>query len=181
LRFHSFMLNCLSVLAVIFLVFGIVLVVYSAKVKDHLLRYDTKCTAPALPVVGASFTPSKCFVALTIPEDMEGPVFVYYELDNFYQNHRRYVKSKNVNQLQGDNVSSSDISDCSPIKYNSDLRKYRIISSSLPDSDLASPCGLIAASFFNGKHKHTHISAKSLSIYDKAQLTLSDNILFILA
>jgi len=151
------MLNCLSVLAVIFLVFGIVLVVFSAKVKDHLVRYDTKCTAPNLPVAGAPFfTPSKCYVALNIPEDMEGPVFVYYELDNFYQNHRRYVKSKNVNQLQGDSVSSSDISDCSPIKYNSDLRKYRVISTSLPDGDLANPCGLIAASFFNGKDAHTN-------------------------
>jgi len=76
----------------------------------------------------------------------------------FYQNHHRYVKSKNVNQLQGDSVSSSDISDCSPIQFNSDLSKYRVISSSLRDDDLASPCGLIAASFFNGKLKHTHIS-----------------------
>jgi len=25
---------------------------------------------------------------------MEGPVYVYYQLDNFYQNHRRYVKSR---------------------------------------------------------------------------------------
>jgi len=23
---------------------------------------------------------------------MKGPVYVYYQLDNFYQNHRRYVK-----------------------------------------------------------------------------------------
>ena len=143
-------MDCLC-LAVIFLVFGIVLVVFSAKVKDHLVRSDTKCTSPSLPVVGTTFTPSLCYVALSITEDMEGPVFVYYELDNFYQNHRRYVKSKNVNQLQGDTVSYSDISDCSPIKYNSDLRKYRGISDSLADGDLASPCGLIAASYFNGK------------------------------
>jgi len=47
-------------------------------------------------------------------------------------------------------VSSSDISDCSPIKYNSDLSKYRVIDPPLPPGDLASPCGLIAASFFNG-------------------------------
>lgn len=160
-------------LAVIFLVFGIVLVVFSAKVKDHLVRYDTKCTAPVLPVAGASFTPSKCYVSLSIPETMDGPVFVYYELDNFYQNHRRYVKSKNVNQLQGDSVSSSDISDCSPIQYNSDLRKYRVINSALADSDLASPCGLIAASFFNGifiKQFRFHLSY--LSLCRESQLTL---------
>lgn len=80
---------------------------------------------------------------------MEGPVFVYYELTNFYQNHRRYVKSKSVNQLQGDNVAYSDVSDCDPIIYYSDLRKYRYVPSNLKDSDYAWPCGLIAASYFN--------------------------------
>jgi len=66
---------CLLALAVIFLVFGIVLVVFSAKVKDHLVRYDTKCTAPNLPVLGSAFSPSMCYVSLSIPETMEGPVF----------------------------------------------------------------------------------------------------------
>lgn len=50
---------------------------------------------------------------------MDAPVFVYYELDNFYQNHRRYVKSRSVNQLQGDSLSGADVStDCDPIVYN---------------------------------------------------------------
>ena len=31
---------------------------------------------------------------------MTGPVYVYYELDNFYQNHRRYVKSRMDAQLR---------------------------------------------------------------------------------
>lgn len=83
---------------------------------------------------------------------MPGPVFIYYELDNFYQNHRRYVKSKSVNQLQGESVTESDISDCSPIIKYSDLRKYRVVPSNLLDNDLASPCGLIAASVFNGNN-----------------------------
>lgn len=28
-----------------------------------------------------------------IPKPMKSPVHIYYELDNFYQNHRRYVIS----------------------------------------------------------------------------------------
>lgn len=29
-----------------------------------------------------------------LPAAVTGPVYVYYQLDNFYQNHRRYVKSR---------------------------------------------------------------------------------------
>jgi hypothetical protein len=32
-----------------------------------------------------------CTVQLNITADMQGPVYVYYELNGFYQNHRRYV------------------------------------------------------------------------------------------
>lgn len=32
---------------------------------------------------------------------MEGPVYVYYELRKFYQNHRSYVKSRSFDQLKG--------------------------------------------------------------------------------
>lgn len=32
---------------------------------------------------------------------MEGPVYVYYELRKFHQNHRSYVKSRSFDQLKG--------------------------------------------------------------------------------
>lgn len=34
-------------------------------------------------------------------EDVDGPLYVYYELENFYQNHRRYVSSRDAFQLEG--------------------------------------------------------------------------------
>lgn len=40
-------------------------------------------------------------VKFTIDEDVDGPIYVYYELQNFYQNHRRYVKSRSAYQLEG--------------------------------------------------------------------------------
>lgn len=116
-----------SVLSFIFLFFGIILTAYSANIKDASVRYDTLCPTVNLPTVVSVFNPTLCYVAINIPEDMPGPVFIYYELDNFYQNHRRYVKSKSVNQLQGESVTESDISDCSPIIKYSDLRKYRVV------------------------------------------------------
>lgn len=32
---------------------------------------------------------------------MEGPVYVYYGLEKFFQNHRSYVKSRSSDQLKG--------------------------------------------------------------------------------
>jgi len=29
-----------------------------------------------------------------IENKVKGPVYIYYQLNNFYQNHRRYVKSR---------------------------------------------------------------------------------------
>ena len=33
-----------------------------------------------------------CTVTLTVEEDMNQPIYFYYQLHNFYQNHRRLVK-----------------------------------------------------------------------------------------
>jgi len=62
-----------------------------------------------------------------IPKDIEGKVFLYYQLDNFYQNHRRYVKSRSNTQLDGGGtpkkiMSYKEISgDCDPVSKNEDL------------------------------------------------------------
>ena len=82
-------------------------------------------------------TPTICTINITIDATMSAPIYVYYELQNFYQNHRRYVKSRNDNQLQGTvYTSSGDVSTCDPLIS----RNGRILH----------PCGLIAQSFFNG-------------------------------
>ena len=74
-----------------------------------------------------------CF-AVTISESLRPPVFVYYKLTNFYQNHRRYVKSRSDTELQG--ASSPSTATCDPLETNGQGQTYY-------------PCGLIAASAFN--------------------------------
>jgi len=73
-------------------------------------------------------------VSVTITDDMPGPVYFYYRLTNFYQNHRRYVKSRGDEQLAKTKLTSVDA--CDPlIKNRNDVTLY--------------PCGLIANSMFN--------------------------------
>eukprot|EP00899_Mesostigma_viride_P017510 jgi/Mesvir1/25760/Mv01937-RA.1 len=69
---------------------------------------------------------------------MDGPVYLYYELENFYQNHRRYVKSRSDAQLRND--KPKDVSTCDPQDYLYGVEN---------DTNLINPCGLVAWSFFN--------------------------------
>jgi hypothetical protein len=66
-------------------------------------------------------TASRCTVQLTIDETIPGPVYIYYQLDNFYQNHRRYVKSRDYDQLKGTYKEASSLSACDPVIYVGNL------------------------------------------------------------
>ena len=75
---------------------------------------------------------------------------MYYEVRNFYQNHRRYFKSKSSTQLKGNDQSSSDVSDCDPVIENKDLwTKVSIGGGALDPEKVAFPCGMMARSIFN--------------------------------
>ena len=66
---------------------------------------------------------------------------MYYGMTNFYQNHRRYVRSRDDDQLHGDMLSPGDLNDdCDPYKETSNN-----------GSNFGyAPCGAIANSLFNG-------------------------------
>jgi hypothetical protein len=80
----------------------------------------------------------RCVIQFDVPADMDNTVFLYYKLTNFFQNHRRYVKSLDSDQLKGKAVSPSDLDggDCKPVDTIDGKAIY--------------PCGLIANSLFNG-------------------------------
>ena len=83
-----------------------------------------------------------------ITEVWKPPIFVYYELNNFFQNHRVYLNSVDNNQLEG---KSTEQSKCSPKISNKDLDKINnTIREPLQQNDVAIPCGLIAMTYFNG-------------------------------
>jgi hypothetical protein len=88
-----------------------------------------------------------------IPENMTAPIYFYYGLTNFYQNHRKYLKSRDAEQLAGQLKSSGDLTNCEPIIYNKDisisLKNYKKTITLDPEA-VANPCGLVAKSYFTG-------------------------------
>jgi len=120
------------VVGVAFIPIGIALLVASNSVVEVTQRYDDN---PNCPIN------STCTINVQIPDTMNHPVFLYYRLENYYQNHRRYVKSRNDEQLHGDYVSKySSLSDCDPLES---------LGGSKDPSNFYLPCGLIAWSLFN--------------------------------
>ena len=130
------------VFGVVFIVLGIVILVFSNKIKEISYRYDEECKGK-----------ENCKIHFKIEKDMERNIMVYYQLDGFYQNHRRYVKSKSDDQLNGKDISyesMKDSQDCDPVITNKDMnQKISVTGDPLKDDDVAIPCGLIAKSYFN--------------------------------
>ncbi len=94
-----------------------------------------------------------CVLSFKVEEDMKAPVFLFYELTNFYQNHRRYLKSKSPSQLKGEVITVSDAeSACDPVVRNKDLNVKKSWGGyDLDPEQVANPCGLVAKSIFNGR------------------------------
>ena len=81
-------------------------------------------------------------MTLEIEDDMDGPVLIYYQVDNFHQNHRGYVKSLSWKQLHqhyvtasGEPTESELEFDCAPLWKNG--------------SRLLHPCGVAPNTLFN--------------------------------
>ena len=79
----------------------------------------------------------QCNRTFVLQENFTGPVYVYYFLTEFFQNHRRYVKSRDDDQLMGDPTVTNG--NCDPFEdgdVGDGLLPY-------------APCGMIANSLFN--------------------------------
>jgi hypothetical protein len=102
------------------------------------------------PISGFTTETDVCILSIQIPDDIDPPILFYYRLTNFYQNHRRYVKSVDIDQLKGKAKSAADIKsgDCTPLNVNEEGKPYY-------------PCGLIANSMFNDTFDNFTVSNPS--------------------
>ena len=68
---------------------GISMFILSQQVFEFKADYSVKCAGE-----------ETCLIDMQIDEKVEAPVYLYYSLHRFYQNHRRYVKSRSNIQKQ---------------------------------------------------------------------------------
>ncbi|EOA38131.1 hypothetical protein CARUB_v10009602mg [Capsella rubella] len=134
----GWVISTFLIVSVIFIPLGVISLFASQDVVEIVDRYDTECIpAPARTnkiayIQGGG--DKVCTRDLKVPKRMKQPVYVYYQLENFYQNHRRYVKSRSDSQLRSPKYENQ-ISACKP---EDDVGGQPIV-----------PCGLIAWSLFN--------------------------------
>jgi Zn-finger nucleic acid-binding protein len=139
----------------VFLIFGLVTLISALKVVETSVRYDNKAGCK-----GNWTDPGECDVIIEVSDEMESPVFLYYELHNYFQNHRMYMKSRDDKQLAG--TADGTTLYCDPVENMEDIGPrcgnktagfyYCSVSGErLTRSDSASPCGLMAKSLFNGE------------------------------
>ncbi|XP_061484228.1 cell cycle control protein 50C-like isoform X4 [Rhineura floridana] len=131
-------LSSFFIISLFCLAMGIALILAATSVKEIKINYSEICSHCS-KLRENSFNWEKecqCFTNFTLQENMQGDVFMYYGLHNFYQNHRRYVHSRSDAQLLGRKANIQN-SNCAPF-------------ATYENGTPVAPCGAIANSMFNG-------------------------------
>ncbi len=140
-----------AIIGLIFFAIGISILVLNDQVIELFYRYDDKCLDIGKP----------CEITIDVDQDVVGkPIYFYYQLRGFYQNHRRYIQSISYEQLRdGVFKNSTEISSCEPVVKNRD-NFYNMSATNKPlDPDQpVFPCGLVARSYFNDTFKLARVS-----------------------
>eukprot|EP00761_Pharyngomonas_kirbyi_P012784 gb/GECH01012811.1/.p1 GENE.gb/GECH01012811.1/~~gb/GECH01012811.1/.p1 ORF type:complete len:338 (+),score=61.32 gb/GECH01012811.1/:1-1014(+) len=146
----TWVIGTFFIVAVIFIPVGAVLLSVSNSVHEQTIRYDDECE---MQTQSAGNLYCNARLEFEITQEMKSPVYMYYRLDGFYQNHRRYSQSKSDAQLAGKEVGL--VSDCAPHRYYGDnasdeeREREGLENPSRNSSLIYNPCGLIAYSMFN--------------------------------
>ena len=128
---------------VVFIFIGIFVISFSNQVIEHKIEYSLLCNTTAQN--------DNCTVVFSLTKNITTtPIMVFYQLDNFHQNHRKYLTSRNDLQLSGENLTVDDLSECKPLVTNGDISKMRSVDGTQLDPNApAIPCGLFAYTYFN--------------------------------
>ncbi|XP_047314457.1 putative ALA-interacting subunit 4 [Impatiens glandulifera] len=138
-------------LSFVYISFGIVALNASRNVVEINYRYDDDCIPIEFGNNKVEYIQTgenkKCSQTLTVPNDMKHPIYIYYQLNNFHQNHLRYLKNRSNDQLR-DVINEAETGTCRPL--HKDIGGLPIV-----------PCGLVAWSLFNDTYS---FSSRNLTI-----------------
>ncbi|KAK4353682.1 hypothetical protein RND71_025876 [Anisodus tanguticus] len=162
----KWVISVFLLVGVVFIPIGLVSLLASRDVVEIVDRYDAACVPQNSTndkvgyITNGNQDDKTCARTLIVPKKMEQPIYVYYQIENFYQNHRRYVKSRSDQQLKSKN-KIDDTGSCDP---EDKVNGKPIV-----------PCGLIAWSLFNDTYSFsTNNGNKSLVVNKKGIAWKSD-------
>ncbi|XP_050544895.1 cell cycle control protein 50A [Daktulosphaira vitifoliae] len=127
-------------LAIAFIPIGIGLLFLTNQVQEFNYDYtycksSSDMTRTCADIIGNYRNLScDCKITFSLENHFSPNVYMYYGLTNYYQNHRRYVKSRDDFQLLGI-LSNTPSRDCHPYDFD--------------DNKPIAPCGAIANSLFS--------------------------------
>jgi len=131
----NWIISIYMILGVVFVSMGVVLVITSQSVVETVRDYTDD---------EVNTTTGVNFFNIEVTEDMMPPVWVYYQLDGFHQNHRRYLKSRDDAQLRDSSAPKSRERDISCNQWATTQGRVNY------------PCGLVARSVFNDSYSLFH-------------------------
>jgi len=154
-------IGTLGAIAVLFIAIGAAVLSSSSGVVEVSVRYDQACSSKLTP--WNKMTDEPCVVEFQLDDDSKWEteeVTAYYQLDNFFQNHRRYVASRSAHQLYGTSMQldKNDVMTADPGGKGVDDCKYQMSYKDPAGTPAVStddvtvyqyPCGLVSWSMFN--------------------------------
>lgn len=126
----------LPVLGIISIVLGVCVLLTSQSITECKKKYSDPASVDNPVKIRLQITSEDC--STKSAASIEGPVYLYYRLTDFYQNHRLYLMSRSTKQLAGEIiVDPAEYKNCNPAVSTAD------------GNHILTPCGLAARSVFN--------------------------------
>lgn len=139
----AWVISTFFIIGIVFIPMGLLFLHASQSVVEIVDRYDNECVPvpfrnSKVAYIKDDSVSKNCTRYLKVPKHMKPPIYIYYQLDNYYQNHRRYVKSRSDQQLLY-GLKYNHTGSCKPEDTNNGLPIV--------------PCGLVAWSLFNDTYE----------------------------
>ncbi|PRQ45303.1 putative CDC50/LEM3 family protein [Rosa chinensis] len=145
-------------IGIVFIPIGFAALFASERVVELQFQYDQDCVPAkykdnAVAYIQSNATDKTCTRKMpAVTSKMKSPIYVYYQIDHYFQNHRRYVKSRSDDQLRSV-AKENSTSDCAPERF-------------AKNGQPIVPCGLVAWSLFNDTYKFS-VKNKTIAVSKK--------------